>query len=306
MRIRRCLSRTYFQSARGARASERVDSVLASATVLHGLDAHSSMLVSHWTLNSQPRQVQVAVHQILASRHSYRGYLRNHSSICNAFPRIRPCIRTCNPPPHPYRWPHWHRCGPCTHRFCLTVVAFISIATVACVPIHEICTLPMGCTWRGGALVDVRLAYFRVLAAHVRGNELIPSLQVPPFCMGGMRSRRCFLAAFPEARCNDERVDSSLHATVFAWVGCTFVDVCLARTSRVPCGARASERVDSVLASATVFAWVGCAFVHVCLARTSGIYRRGVSERLIPSLQCHRFCMGWMQSSMFVSHAFPE
>ena len=45
----------------------------------------------------------------------------------------------------------------------------------------------------------------------------------------------------------------------------------LARTSRVPCGARASVRVDSVLASAPVFARVGRTFVDVRLARTSRV-----------------------------------
>ena len=62
--------------------------------------------------------------------------------------------------------------------------------------------------------------------------------------------------------------------------GGALVDVGFARVSRVPGGARARERTNSVLAGAPVFAWVRAAFVNIRLAmrafkpsRTAAIIR---------------------------------
>jgi hypothetical protein len=60
-------------------------------------------------------------------------------------------------------------------------------------------------------------------------------------------------------------------SAVLARAGCTLVDISFARISRVPGGARTSERINSVLASAPILARFGCAIVDVRLARDSRV-----------------------------------
>ena len=140
-------------------------------------------------------------------------------------------------------------------------------------------------------------------AAHA--NELIPSRATVLRRLGAFINVR--LARTSRVPCGAHARNELIPSlqVPFAWVGCTFVNVSLHVLPEYP-AARASERVDSVL-QVPPFAWVGCTFVNVRLARTQSTCGARASER-VDSVLASATVFAWVgaHSSMFVSQFDPE